>query len=210
MVAMSIATLGCLEGVGWDSDGGTDCATGGAGGAPICETPKQIRLIDGVQTEFVGLSIKVRYDSLDPNEPRVPGTMLPTTELVVGDAIELDPTMPIRNETVTVTSVGTVEDNNTGGVWRTFAATFMRQHGLNAPGTTPIADGCPPFKMPVQDVCSEDGKEFYVGATCWQPTCQYGEYVMVQEPEGTKCSWKDNQGTVGIGHCNSNGQCLPF
>ena len=216
MVAMGLSLMcaACDEGAmsGTGGAGGscassTSGATGGSGGSsPMCATPKQIRLLEEVVT--TGTDIEVRYDSLDRREPRITDMELPTTELSAGDFIEVDPIDQVYSEKILVKSVDVIQDVNTTKYHRTFTGTFTKPHILNAPGTTPIADGCPAFVMPVQEVCDTEGAEFYVGATCWQPTCQYGEWVLIQQPDGTPCAWKDSDGKVGLGTCKFDGVCF--
>jgi hypothetical protein len=187
-----------------ETSAASSSSSSSSGAVVECATPKQIRLLEPV-TE-TGVEVVVRYDSLDRRAPRT-SDGLPVLSLAVGDLILMDPGNAFK-ENVTVLDINVEKDNSTGKLYRIFRATFQKTHVLNAPGTEPIEPGCPEFTMPVQNVCFEEGKKFYVGATCWQPTCYYGEYVLIQQPEGWPCAWLGPQGQSGPGTCNIDGICL--
>ena len=88
---------------------------------------KNIRLLDAVS---IAGSQTVRYDSLDPNEPRETGT-LSRTKLIVGDVLVVDPGHNLQIERVTVTAIGTVLSES-----RTFTGTFTKAHEIDVPATT--------------------------------------------------------------------------
>ena len=187
--------MGCLGGENTDvlddpcNAGGAGGTSGsvGSGGSGLCDKPKQIRLLQVVTT--LGTEIEVQYDSLDRREPRVivDAKTLPTTELEPGDLVEFEPTEKVNRETVLVTDVGIYHDMNVNKYYRTFTATFTKPHILNAPGTTPIADGCPAFAMPVQEVCDEHGNVVDLYGACWEQVCTYGELVLMRKAEATPC-----------------------
>ncbi len=195
-------------GVGGECASSTSGALGGSGGSPpMCDSPKQVRLLDDVA--ITGIEIEVRYDSLDRREPRITDMELPTTELAPGDIVEVDPIDQVYAETVLVKSVDVIQDVNTSKYHRTFAGTFTKPHIMNAPGTTPIADGCPAFVMPIQDVCDNHGQTIEVQSSCWNRVCMYGEWVLGMKPELSACGYTLDGITYMKGRCNYEGGCLP-
>jgi hypothetical protein len=98
---------------------------------PVEVEGKNIQMLDAVS---LAGSSTVRYDGLDPDEPREGATTLPRTMLIVGDVLVVDTGNNIRVERVTVTDIGTTTVDGTE--YRTFSATFANAHDAGTAGTT--------------------------------------------------------------------------
>lgn len=204
VLAMASCVIGCFpdttDGPVYYSDGaGGFAGDAGAGGnTSLCDKPKQIRLLDSVTV--LNTPVEIRYDSLDRTEPREIGTKMPITKLEVGDVLHVDPIDPFVEETILIKGVDTKYHEQTGGDVRSLIAVFKSPHIVNAPGTTPIEDGCPEFTMPIQEPCENHGQVTDLVGSCWNRVCMYGEWVLMVKPNGSPCGIGTNSADFD-GHC---------